>query len=96
MKIIHIGCRLSNAERETILNYDCEYKKWYMCTMVMKHFNKAKKQGWVQTAEYRYDDETICGGCFEAPSRAITIRSTEKKQMSEKQLQNLPDDDDEE
>jgi hypothetical protein len=34
-----------------------------------------------------------------APARAITIRSTEKKQMSEKQMGNLPnneDDDDEE
>lgn len=60
-----------------------------MYTMVVKHYNKAKKQGWKQLTEYRYDDETPCGGIFEAPEYAITIRNTEKKQMSDKQMQNL-------
>ena len=69
-----------------------------MDSTVPKHFNKAKKQGWTQTAEFVYDDGQVCGGAFEAPARAITIRSTEKKQLSEKQMGNLfsGDDEDEE
>ena len=57
--------------------------------------NKAKKQGWTQTAEYVYEDGMVCGGAFEAPQRAITIRNAEKKQMTEKQMGNLCSDDDE-
>ena len=35
------------------------------------------------------------GGVFEAPNYAVTIRSTIKKQMSDKQLENLSGSDDE-
>lgn len=93
MEIIKVNARLSVEERETVLVYDNIDKKWIMDSTVPKHFNKAKKQGWVQTAEFVYDDDTICGGAFEAPARAITIRSAEKKQMSEKQMRNLSGDD---
>ena len=95
MKTIRITSRLSSEERETVLVYDNADKVWYMDSTVPKHFNKAKKQGWKQTAEFIYEDGTVCGGAFEAPARAITIRSTEKKQMSDKQLGNLFNDDDE-
>jgi hypothetical protein len=95
METIKLTCRLSAEERETVLVYDNIDKVWLMDFTVPKHFNKAKKQGWKQTAEFVYEDGTICGGAFEAPARAITIRSTEKKQMSEKQLGNLPGNDDE-
>lgn len=97
MKIIKINNRLSLEERETILTYDSIDKMWHMDTTLPKHVNKAKKQGWTQTAEYVYEDGTICGGVFEAPARAITIRNAEKKQMSEKQMSNLisSDEDDE-
>lgn len=99
METIKVNSRLSAEERETVLVYDNVDKVWRMDSTVPKHFNKAKKQQWTQTAEFVYEDGSICGGAFEAPARAITIRSTEKKQMSEKQLSNLPDnedDDDEE
>ena len=89
MKIIMINTRLTTDEKETILCYDQINKKWHMDTTISKHYNKARKQGWKQLVEYVYDDGTVCGGRFEAPSRAITIRSTEKKQMSDKQMQNL-------
>ncbi len=95
METIKLTCRLSAEERETVLVYDNIDKVWRMDSTVPKHFNKAKKQGWKQTAEFVYEDGSICGGAFEAPARAITIRSTEKKQMSEKQLGNLPGNDDE-
>ena len=98
METIKVNSRLSAEERETVLVYDNVDKVWCMDSTVPKHFNKAKKQGWKQTAEFVYEDGTVCGGAFEAPARAITIRSTEKKQLSEKQMGNLfsGDDEDEE
>lgn len=95
MKTIKVNTRLSTEEKETILVYDNVDKKWFMDTTVPKHANKARKQGWTQTAEFIYEDGSSCGGEFEAPARAITIRNAEKKQMSEKQLGNLPDNEDE-
>lgn len=96
MEIIKITSRLSAEERETVLVYDNIDKVWHMDTTVSKHANKAKKQGWTQTAEYIYEDGTSCGGVFEAPARAITIRNAEKKQMSDEQMKNLLGDDDDE
>ena len=95
MKTIKLNSRLILEERETVIIYDSLDKVWRMDSTVMKHVNKAKKQGWTQTAEYVYEDGTVCGGVFEAPSRAVTIRSTKKKQMSEKQMSNLLDDEEE-
>ena len=96
METIKLATRLTAEERETVLVYDNIEKKWIMDSTVPKHFNKAKKQGWVQTAEMSYEDGTVCGGVFEAPARAITIRSAEKKQMSENQMRNLHSDDEDE
>lgn len=93
METIKVTTRLTAEERETVLVYDSVDKIWRMDTTVSKHLNKAKKQGWNQTVEYIYEDGTVCGGAFEAPARAITIRSAEKKQMSEKQMNNLRGDD---
>lgn len=91
METIRINSRLTLEERETILVYDSVDKVWKMDTTITKHMNKAKKQGWTQTAEYVYEDGMVCGGAFEAPQRAITIRNAEKKQMG-----NLCSDDEEE
>lgn len=96
MEKIKVTTRLSTEERETILVYDNIDKKWLMDTTMPKHANKAKKQGWKQTVEYVYEDGTVCGGAFEAPARAITIRNAEKKQMTDKQLGNLSNDDEDE
>ena len=96
MEIIKVNTRLSTEERETILVYDNIDKVWRMDSTIPKHFNKAKKQQWRQLTEFVYDDGTVCGGAFEAPARAITIRNTEKKQMSEKQMGNLSSNDDDE
>ena len=96
METIKLTTRLSAEERETVLVYDNIDKKWFMDTTVPKHANKAKKQGWTQTSEFVYEDGTVCGGAFEAPARAITIRNAEKKQMSEKQMGNLFGDDEDE
>lgn len=96
MKTIKLTCRLSAEERETILNYDNVDKMWLMDSTVPKHFNRALKQGWTPIVKYVYEDGTVCGMALTAPARAITIRNTDKKQMSEKQLGNLSNDDEEE
>lgn len=96
METIKVNTRLSTEERETVLVYDNIDKVWRMDSTIPKHFNKAKKQGWTQATEFVYEDGTVCGGAFEAPARAITIRNAEKKQLSEKQLGNLNAGDDEE
>lgn len=93
MQTIRINSRLIAEEREIILNLNGIDRMWRMDTTITKYANKAKKQGWKQLVEYVYEDGTPCGGVFEAPERAITIRSTEKRQMSDKQLENLFDDD---
>lgn len=95
MEISKINSHLTNEEKETILLYDYIDKQWCMDTTIMKHYNKAKKQLWTQIKEYVYNDGTVCGGVFVAPERAVTIRNAIKKQMSEKQLNNLPDNEDE-
>ena len=95
METIKINSKLTTEERETMLNYDSVDKMWTMDSMVPKHFRKALKQGWTPIKQYVYDDGTVCGMVLTAPDRAVTIRSTAKKQMSEKQLGNLSGADDE-
>lgn len=96
MQIIKLTGRLMLEEKEVLLSYDSVDKTWTMDTTVMKYYNKAKKQNWIQIKEYVYEDGTICGGVFKAPFYAITIRSTEKKKMSDKQMENLASDEDDE
>lgn len=96
MKIIQIKTKLSIEEKECLLCFDAVDKKWIMDTTVLKYYNKAVKQGWTQLKEYVYDDGTVCGGVFEAPDYAVTIRSIVKKQMSDRQMMNLDGEEDEE
>lgn len=91
MKIIKVKGKLISEEKETQLNYSYIDKVWIMYSTIQKHYNRALKQGWKVITKYQYEDGTVAGYELEAPDRAITIRSIEKKQMSEKQLMNLPD-----
>ena len=83
------GNKLTNEERETLLNFDSIEKVWVMDSFVPKHFRKALKQGWTPIKEYVYDDGTVFGMTLTAPERAVSIRNTEKKKISEKQRMNL-------
>ena len=89
MEIIKVNLKLSLEEKETILNYDSAKKQWIMDSTVVKHYNRALKQGWKPIKKYVYDDGTICGMVLVAPERSITIRNIEPKKMSDKQLNNL-------
>ena len=89
MEIIKVNTRLTSEEKETVLNYDYIDKKWSMHSTVSTHYNKALKQGWTPTVKYEYEDGTTAGYRLEAPGYSVTIRSVEKKQMSEKQMGNL-------
>lgn len=88
-----IGNKLTNEERETLLNYDSVEKVWVMDSFVAKHFRKALKQGWTPIKQYVYEDGTVFGMTLTAPERAVTIRNAVKKAMSKKQLNNLKADD---
>ena len=96
MKIIKVYTRFTLEEKETLLNYNCADKMWEMYSIVPKHFKKALSQGWTPKVKYEYEDGTVAGYILTAPARAITIRNVNPKQMSEKQLKNLSQDDDEE
>lgn len=89
METIKIYNKLTLEERETLLHYDAIEDKWVMDSVTPKIFRKALKQGWTPVRQYVYEDGTVCGMVLTAPYRAITIRNTAKKQMSEKQLGNL-------
>lgn len=95
MKTTKVSVRLTNDERETVLYYSPSDKQWIMDSTVSKHFNKAKKQGWTPIESFVYEDGVVCGMILSAPERAITIRSTEKRKMSDAQMCNLFGDDEE-
>lgn len=95
MEMIKVSGKITLEERETILTYDAIDKMWTMDSVIPKQFNKALKQGWKPIRQYVYEDGTVCGMVLTAPERAITIRNTAKKQMSEKQLGNLSGSDEE-
>jgi hypothetical protein len=94
LETIKVTSRLSTDEREVHLLYDAESKMWIMDSTVPKYFRKALKQGWTPVRQYMYEDGTVCGMVLTAPERSVTIRNTAKKQMSDKQMENLLDEDD--
>ena len=95
METIKINGKITLEEKETILTYDSIDKLWIMDSVVAKHFRRALKQGWNPIKQYVNEDGVVCGMVLTAPERAITIRNTAKKQLSEKQLSNLNKSDDE-
>lgn len=92
LEIVRINNKLIAEEKEVVLNYDYINKEWIMDATIPKYFRKALKQGWTPIKKYVYDDGTVCGMILKAPERAVTIRNVEKKKMSEKQMNNLSDD----
>lgn len=96
MDTIRVASRLSTDEKEVLLSYDAETRTWTMDSTVPKWFRKALKQGWTPVRQYVYEDGTVCAMVLTAPERSVTIRSTVKKQMSEAQMENLFDEEDEE
>lgn len=89
MKVIKLTTRLASEERETLLSYDYVDKVWHMDSTVPRHFNKALKQGWTPIVKYELEDGTAAGYILKASERAVTIRNVQPKQLSEKQLENL-------
>lgn len=89
METIKVTTKLTKEERETVLSYDELEKMWVMDSTIPKHFRKALKQSWTPVRQYVYDDGTVCGMVLTASERAVTFRNTSKKQLSDKQLNNL-------
>ena len=86
------GNKLTNEERETLLSHDAVTKSWIMDSTEMKYVRKALKQGWTPIKQYVYEDGTVCGMVLTAPERSVTIRNIDKKQVSDKQLKVLLQD----
>ena len=95
METIKTYSKPTIEEKEVHLNYNPVDDVWIIDTNIPKFFRKALKQGWLPIRQYVHEDGTICSMTLRAPQRAVTIRSTTKKQMSEKQLKNLNGSDDE-
>ena len=93
MEIIKVSTRLSNEEREVHLYLDPIDRVWVLDAFMPKYFRKAIKQGWTPIRQYVYDDGTVCGMSLTAPERSISIRNTEKKKLSKKQLETLNSED---
>ena len=89
MDTVRINSRLTNEEKETVISFDYATRTWLMDTTISKYYNKALRQGWTQLKQYVYTDGSVCGGVFQAPDYAITIRSTSKKQLTDAQMNNL-------
>lgn len=89
MQTVKINGKLTTEERETLLRYDPIEKKWFMDSSVPKHFRKALNQSWTPIKQYIDEDGIVSEMVLVAPERAITIRNSEKKQLSEKQRDNL-------
>ena len=95
METIKVYSKPTLEERETLLNYNPIDDVWVADSNIPKHFRRFIKQGWTPIKQYIYEDGTVCGMVLTAPERAITIRNTEKKQLTEKQLKNLSGSDEE-
>ena len=95
METIKIYSKPTLEERETHLSYNPIDDEWIMDSSIPKDFRKALKQGWTPIRQYVFEDGTVCCMLLSAPYRAVTIRNTQKKKMSEKQLSNLSGSDDE-
>jgi hypothetical protein len=82
--------KVAAEEKETLLRYDYVDDKWIMDSVISTHYNTALRQGWIPLIQHVYEDGTVFGYRLEAPGRrVVTIRNVEKKQVSEKQMENL-------
>lgn len=90
MEVAICKSRLTTEEKETLLLYDYMTDKWIMDSTVSTHYNTALRQGWTPLIQHVYEDGTVFGYKLEASGRrVVTIRNVEKKQVSEKQMENL-------
>lgn len=76
---IVVGNKVENYKQATLVSFSQIDKTWCVDTTIPKHYNRFLRQGWKLVREYVYDSGEIVGGFFEAPERAITVRSVTKE-----------------
>lgn len=76
---IVVGSKIENYKQETLVRFSQIDKTWCVDTTIPKHYNKFLRQGWKLVREFVYDNGEIVGGSFEAPEKAITVRSVMKE-----------------
>lgn len=71
--------KLSQFEREIVLNY-CEYDKiWYAETSIPKFWRRLEKKGWICTGTQYYPDGTVCSKTFTSGNaKGISITDPNK------------------
>ena len=87
MKTIVVTERLSKDEHECLLSYSEVDNKWCADVSVAKLRTKFVKKGWTETSQTVLEDGTWQASTFEAPYHAVSIRSPEKRELSEEQKQ---------
>lgn len=65
--------RLSPAERETVITYNEETKRWHAWTCIPTHYRKFQASGWALEKEVIRDD-VLEQATFSAPAKGIAIR----------------------
>ena len=83
MQVIKTSIKYSREERETHIWYDPENKTWNMESNIDKHFNRAVKQGWNIDKKFINDKGLTVSMLLSAPENAITIKSPQKRKISE-------------
>lgn len=76
---IVVGSKVENYEQATLVSFSQIDKIWCADTTIPKHYNRFLRQGWKLVREYVCGNGEIIGGVFEAPERAITVRSVTKE-----------------
>lgn len=76
---IVVGNKVENYKQATLVSFSQIDKIWCVDTTIPKHYNRFLRQDWKLVREYVYDNGEIVGGSFEAPERAITVRSVTKE-----------------
>lgn len=76
---IVVGSKVENYKQATLVSFSQIDKIWCVDTTIPKHYNRFLRQGWKLVREYVCGNGEIIGGVFEAPERAITIRSVTKE-----------------
>ncbi len=81
--------KVYQEERETHLWYNPETKTWMMESNIPKHYNKAVKQGWSIDHKFINEEGAVIAMQLSAAERAITIRTPEKREMSEEHKEKI-------
>lgn len=89
MNIIKTNIKLTTEEKETHVSFDMADGMWHMDSSIPRHFNKAVNAGWEPIAQYIDKDGIVYRMRLRAAERGITIKTPEKRKVSQEHLDKL-------